>query len=234
MNAFSDAAVHYASVVALGETASAMEQLTATVQLNASNAEQASELARDASSLAAHGRDAVGSMIETMRAIHTGSAQMTGIISAIESIIAFQTNILALNTAVEAARAGDEGRGFAVVAGEVRSLAQRAAAAAREIGALIADSASSVERGAGLVEDAGGTMRQIEAAIARVTSIVGDIAQASREQSDGIQQVGIAITQMAEVTQQHAALVEESAAAAASLAEQARALREMMEGFRVG
>ncbi|MEM5332347.1 methyl-accepting chemotaxis protein, partial [Paraburkholderia sp. JHI2823] len=142
----------------LGETASAMEQLTATVQLNASNAEQASELARGASNLAAHGRDAVGSMIETMRAIHTGSAQMTGIISTIESI-AFQTNILALNAAVEAARAGDEGRGFAVVAGEVRSLAQRSAAAAREIGALIADSTSRVERGAGLVEDAGGTMQ---------------------------------------------------------------------------
>jgi methyl-accepting chemotaxis protein len=217
----------------LGETASAMEQLTATVQLNASNAEQASELARGASNLAAHGRDAVGSMIETMRAIHTGSSQMTGIIGTIESI-AFQTNILALNAAVEAARAGDEGRGFAVVAGEVRSLAQRSAAAAREIGALIADSTSRVERGAGLVEDAGGTMQQIEAAIARVTSIVGEIAQASREQSDGIQQVGIAITQMDEVTQQNAALVEQSAAAAASLADQTRALREVMEGFRVG
>jgi methyl-accepting chemotaxis protein-1 (serine sensor receptor) len=115
----------------------------------------------------------------------------------------------------------------------VRSLAQRSAAAAREIGALIADSTSRVERGAGLVEDAGGTMQQIEAAIARVTGIVGEIAQASREQSDGIQQVGIAITQMDEVTQQNAALVEESAAAAASLADQARALREVMEGFRV-
>jgi len=216
----------------LGETASAMEQLTATVHQNAANAAQASELARDASQLAGHGRHAVGGMVDTMRSIHTGSAQMKGIIGTIESI-AFQTNILALNAAVEAARAGDEGRGFAVVAGEVRSLAQRSAAAAREIGALIADSTARVERGAGLVEDAGATMARIEQAIAKVTSIVAEIAQASREQSDGIEQVGLAITQMDEVTQQNAALVEESAAAASSLADQAHALRELTGAFKV-
>jgi methyl-accepting chemotaxis protein I, serine sensor receptor len=216
----------------LGETASAMEQLTATVQLNAANAEQASSLARDASNLAANGRDAMSGVIETMRAIHTGSAQMTGIIGTIESI-AFQTNILALNAAVEAARAGDEGRGFAVVAGEVRSLAQRSATAAREIGTLIAESTSRVERGASLVENAGGTMQQVETAVTRVTSIVGEIAQASREQSEGIQQVGLAITQMDEVTQQNAALVEQCAAAAASLADQAHTLRELTAGFKV-
>ncbi|WP_028225633.1 methyl-accepting chemotaxis protein [Paraburkholderia ferrariae] len=216
----------------LGETASAMEELTATVQLNAANAEEASGLARDASSLAAHGRDAMGGVIETIRAIHTGSAQMTGIIGTIESI-AFQTNILALNAAVEAARAGDEGRGFAVVAGEVRSLAQRSATAAREIGALIAESTSRVERGAHLVEDTGDTMQRVEAAIARVTAIVGEIAQASREQSEGIQQVGLAITQMDEVTQQNAALVEQCAAAASSLADQAQTLRELTAAFKV-
>ena len=216
----------------LEETASAMEQLTATVQLNAANAQHASELALGASEMAARGRHAVGSMVQTMQAIHAGSSKMTGIITAIEGI-AFQTNILALNAAVEAARAGEEGRGFAVVAGEVRSLAQRSAAAAKEIGTLIAESNGRVESGAGLVNEAGGTMQEIENAIAHVAHLVGEIAQASREQSDGIQQVSLAVTQMDEVTQQNAALVEESAATASSLAEQARKLSEVTAAFKV-
>ena len=216
----------------LEETASAMEQLTSTVQLNADSAQHASQLAHDASGMASRGRDAVGSMVDTMRAIHANSAKMTGIITAIEGI-AFQTNILALNAAVEAARAGEEGRGFAVVAGEVRSLAQRSAAAAKEIGTLIADATTRVERGAGVADDAGGTMHDIEGAIARVAKIVGEIATASREQSDSIRQVSLAVTQMDEVTQQNAALVEQSAATASSLADQARSLSELTAAFKV-
>ncbi|MFM0169170.1 methyl-accepting chemotaxis protein [Paraburkholderia sediminicola] len=216
----------------LEETAAAMEQLTSTVQLNAENAHHASELASRASEMAGRGRTSVGSMVETMRVIHAGSSKMTGIITAIEGI-AFQTNILALNAAVEAARAGEEGRGFAVVAGEVRSLAQRSAAAAKEIGSLIAESTSRVESGAGLVNEAGETMQEIEAAIGRVARIVGEIAAASKEQSEGIKQVSLAVTQMDEVTQHNAALVEESAATANSLADQARQLSELTAAFKV-
>jgi methyl-accepting chemotaxis protein-1 (serine sensor receptor) len=216
----------------LEQTAAAMEQLTSTVQLNAENAHHASELASRASEMAARGRDSVGSMVETMRVIHAGSSKMTGIITAIEGI-AFQTNILALNAAVEAARAGEEGRGFAVVAGEVRSLAQRSAAAAKEIGSLIAESTARVQSGAGLVDEAGGTMQEIEAAIGRVARIVGEIAAASKEQSEGIRQVSLAVTQMDEVTQHNAALVEESAATANSLADQARQLSELTAAFKV-
>lgn len=209
-----------------------MEELTSTVQLNAEHAHHASELATSASEMAVQGRDSVGGMVETMHAIHAGAAKMTGIIAAIEGI-AFQTNILALNAAVEAARAGEEGRGFAVVAGEVRSLAQRSAAAAKEIGSLIAESNSRVESGAALVDRAGSTMREIEAAIQRVARIVGEIAAASKEQSEGIKQVSLAVTQMDEVTQQNAALVEESAATANSLADQARQLSELTGAFKV-
>jgi methyl-accepting chemotaxis protein-1 (serine sensor receptor) len=216
----------------LEQTASAMEQLTATVQQNAANAQHASTLARGAAERAARGRSTVGGMVETMRAIHAGSSKMTGIITAIEGI-AFQTNILALNAAVEAARAGEEGRGFAVVAGEVRSLAQRSAAAAREIAALIAESTGRVERGAGIVTEAGTTIQEIEAEIGRVVRIVGEIAAASKEQSEGIRQVGLAVTQMDEVTQHNAALVEQSAATASSLAEQARQLSELTAAFKV-
>ncbi|MFM0690146.1 methyl-accepting chemotaxis protein [Paraburkholderia strydomiana] len=216
----------------LEQTAAAMEELTSTVQLNAEHAHHASELATSASEMAVQGRDSVGGMVETMHAIHAGAAKMTGIIAAIEGI-AFQTNILALNAAVEAARAGEEGRGFAVVAGEVRSLAQRSAAAAKEIGSLIAESNSRVESGAALVDRAGSTMREIEAAIQRVARIVAEIAAASKEQSEGIKQVSLAVTQMDEVTQQNAALVEESAATANSLADQARQLSELTGAFKV-
>ncbi|MBN3836142.1 methyl-accepting chemotaxis protein [Burkholderia sp. Ac-20344] len=217
----------------LEETAASMEQLTATVKQNADNARQASGLANNASEIARTGSDVVNRVIGTMGEIDDSSRKIADIIGVIEGI-AFQTNILALNAAVEAARAGEQGRGFAVVAGEVRSLAQRSATAAKEIRELIVDSVERVRNGSTLVGQAGTTMGEILQAVARVTDIMGEIAAASEEQASGITQVGRAVTQMDQVTQQNAALVEEAAAAAASLQEQAARLRDAVGAFRVG
>ncbi|MCA3888568.1 MAG: cache domain-containing protein [Burkholderia sp.] len=216
----------------LEETAASMEQLTATVKQNADNARQASGLANNASDIARTGSDVVNRVIGTMGEIDDSSRKIADTIGVIEGI-AFQTNILALNAAVEAARAGEQGRGFAVVAGEVRSLAQRSATAAKEIRELIVDSVERVRNGSTLVGQAGTTMGEILQAVARVTDIMGEIAAASEEQASGITQVGRAVTQMDQVTQQNAALVEEAAAAAASLQEQAARLRDAVGAFRV-
>ncbi|RZF27267.1 methyl-accepting chemotaxis protein [Paraburkholderia sp. UYCP14C] len=217
---------------ALQQTASSMEQLTGTVRQNADNARQASALAANASEIANKGSAVVGQVVGTMGDINQSSAKIADIISIIEGI-AFQTNILALNAAVEAARAGEEGRGFAVVAGEVRSLAQRSSAAAKEIKELIDTSVERVQSGSALVDEAGRTMTEIIGAVQRVTDIMGEIAAASEEQSGGIDQVARAVTQMDEVTQQNAALVEEAAAAASSLEEQAARLRHAVAVFQV-
>ncbi|SMG05959.1 methyl-accepting chemotaxis protein [Paraburkholderia susongensis] len=217
---------------ALQETASSMEQLTGTVKQNADNARQASSLAASASEIASKGSAVVGQVVGTMGEINQSSAKIADIISIIEGI-AFQTNILALNAAVEAARAGEEGRGFAVVAGEVRSLAQRSSAAAKEIKALIDTSVERVQSGSALVDEAGRTMTEIIGAVQRVTDIMGEIAAASQEQSGGIDQVARAVTQMDEATQQNAALVEEAAAAASSLEEQAARLRTAVAVFQI-
>jgi methyl-accepting chemotaxis protein-1 (serine sensor receptor) len=217
---------------ALQETASSMEQLTGTVKQNADNARQASALAANASEIANKGSSVVGQVVGTMGDINQSSAKIADIISIIEGI-AFQTNILALNAAVEAARAGEEGRGFAVVAGEVRSLAQRSSAAAKEIKELIDTSVERVQSGSALVDEAGRTMTEIIGAVQRVTDIMGEIAAASEEQSGGIDQVARAVTQMDEVTQQNAALVEEAAAAASSLEDQAGKLRTAVAVFQV-
>ncbi len=216
----------------LEETASSMEQLTGTVKQNADNARTANELASNAQQVAEKGGTVVAQVVQTMGAIHQSSSKIADIIGVIDGI-AFQTNILALNAAVEAARAGEQGRGFAVVATEVRSLAQRSAAAAKEIKGLISDSVSKVQSGSKLVDQAGRTMEDIVSAIARVARIMADIAEASREQSSGIEQVGRAITQMDEVTQQNAALVEQAAAAAESLEEQAHALVQAVSVFQL-
>jgi methyl-accepting chemotaxis protein len=216
----------------LEETASSMEELTSTVRHNADNARQATVLAGTASEIARRGGEVVGRVVETMHEISGSSARVAEIISVIEGI-AFQTNILALNAAVEAARAGEEGRGFAVVAGEVRTLAQRSATAAREIKDLIGESVNRVEVGSKLVEEAGSTITEIVDSVKRVTDIVGEISSASEDQSAGIGQVNIAVSQMDLVTQQNAALVEEAAAAAQSMAQQAQGLRQAVAVFKI-
>jgi methyl-accepting chemotaxis protein len=209
-----------------------MEQLTSTVKQNADNARQANELAGNAQQVAEKGGVVVGQVVQTMGAIAKSSHKIADIIGVIDGI-AFQTNILALNAAVEAARAGEQGRGFAVVATEVRSLAQRSAAAAKEIKELIADSVDKVESGNKQVEQAGKTMEQVVTSIKSVARIMSDISEASREQSAGIEQVSLAVSQMDEVTQQNAALVEEAAAAAESLEEQAQALAQSVSIFHI-
>ena len=217
---------------ALEETAASMEQLGATVRQNADSAHQANQLARDASTVAQQGGAVVSEVVDTMKGINDSSKKIADIISVIDSI-AFQTNILALNAAVEAARAGDQGRGFAVVASEVRNLAQRSAAAAKEIKGLIDTSVERVARGTSLVDKAGVTMTEVVTAIRRVTEIVGEISTASNEQSAGVAQVGDAITQMDQTTQQNAALVEQSAAAADSLRTQAQQLVQAVSVFQL-
>jgi methyl-accepting chemotaxis protein len=215
----------------LEETASSMDELTSTVKQNADNSRQANQLAKGASDIAIKGGDVVGQVVHTMGAISDSSKKIADIISVIDGI-AFQTNILALNAAVEAARAGEQGRGFAVVAGEVRNLAQRSAAAAKEIKGLISDSVDKVSDGYKLVESAGQTMQEVVDAVKRVTDIMGEITSASVEQSQGIEQVNAAVTQMDEMTQQNAALVEEAAAAAESLQDQAGTLVQAVSVFR--
>jgi methyl-accepting chemotaxis protein len=216
----------------LEETAASMEELTSTVKQNADNAKQANQLAHNASAVAQKGGAVVQEVVGTMSSINESSRKIVDIISVIDGI-AFQTNILALNAAVEAARAGEQGRGFAVVAAEVRNLAQRSAAAAKEIKTLIGDSTEKVEIGTKLVDDAGKTMEEIVNAVKRVTDIMSEISAASAEQSTGIEQVNQAITQMDEVTQQNAALVEEAAAAAESLEEEAQNLTRSVSVFKM-
>jgi methyl-accepting chemotaxis protein len=216
----------------LEETAASIEELTATVRDNAENAKQANQLAASASEVARKSGAAVSQVIATMTSINESSNKIVDIISVIDGI-AFQTNILALNAAVEAARAGEQGRGFAVVASEVRNLAQRSAAAAKEIKTLIDDSVGKVAIGSRQVDEAGSTMEQVVASVSRVNAIIAEITVATGEQSQGISQVNQAIAEMDGVTQQNAALVEEAAAAAESLQFQAAQLATAVAVFKL-
>lgn len=216
----------------LQQTAASMEQMTATVQRNAEAAQNARQLSLSATRTAEKGGQVVGQVVTTMSQISESSRKIVDIIGVIDGI-AFQTNILALNAAVEAARAGEQGRGFAVVAGEVRTLAQRSAEAAKEIKALIGDSVDRVEVGTALVSDAGRTIADIVLQVQRVNDLIGEISNASQEQNQGIGQIGDAVNQLDQVTQQNAALVEESAAAAESLKYQAEQLALAVSRFRI-
>ena len=218
------------AAASLQQTASSIEQVAGTVRHSADAAAQASQLAGTASGVAARGGQVVSQVVATMHEIDASSRRIADIIGVIDGI-AFQTNILALNAAVEAARAGDQGKGFAVVAGEVRSLAQRSADAAREIKSLIGSSVERVAAGSRLVADAGSTMQEIVSSVSRVTDIVGEIAAATAEQSTGIGQVSTAVGELDRMTQQNAALVEQSAAAAASLRQQSEQLAALVQTF---
>ncbi|WP_296943698.1 methyl-accepting chemotaxis protein [uncultured Massilia sp.] len=216
----------------LEQTASSMEQLTSTVKQNADNARQANVLAVSASDVAAKGGTVMTEVVSTMGEINASATRIADIINVIDGI-SFQTNILALNAAVEAARAGEQGRGFAVVAGEVRTLAQRSAAAAKEIKQLIDDSVDKVNHGSELVDQAGATMGEIVQSVSRVTAIMTEIMNASQEQTAGIEQVNQAIVQMDQATQQNAALVEQASAAAQALREEAEELARTVGIFNL-
>ena len=217
---------------ALEQTSASMKQLASTVRQNADSAGQGNQLASSASQVAARGGEVVGQVVQTMKGINESSRKIADIIG-VNDGIAIQTTNLALNAAVEAARAGEQGRGFAVVAGEVRTLAQRSADAAKEIKSLIGDSVQRVEQGSALVDQAGTTMGEVVASIREVSDIMARISQASTEQSAGVAQIGEAVTQMDQATQQNAALVEQSAAAAESLKAQAQQLVGTVSVFRV-
>jgi methyl-accepting chemotaxis protein len=216
----------------LEKTASAMEELTSTVKQNADNAREANQLAATASDVARKGGEVVSQVVGTMGEINSSASKIADIIGVIDGI-AFQTNILALNAAVEAARAGEQGRGFAVVASEVRNLAQRSAAAAKEIKTLIGDSVEKIGRGSKLVGQAGVTMDEVVDSVKRVTNIMSEIANASAEQSAGIEQVNLSIIEMDGMTQQNAALVEQAAAAFQSLQDQAAELQRVVSIFKL-
>jgi methyl-accepting chemotaxis protein len=217
---------------ALEETSASMQQMSATVAQNAQNAKRANQVAAQASAVAARGGEVVKQAVDTMHGITASSKKIADIIGVIDGI-AFQTNILALNAAVEAARAGEQGRGFAVVAAEVRSLAQRSAAAAKEIKDLITDSVSKVDAGSRQVNDAGQTMEEIVASVKKVTGLIAEIATASQEQAQGIEQVSETMTQLEKVTQQNAAMVEQASAAAGGMQDQSRTLSVAVSAFQL-
>jgi methyl-accepting chemotaxis protein len=222
-----------AQASSIEETSANLEEISATVRQNAGNAEQASKLAATSKAVAEKGGQVVGAAVDAMAEINQSSSRIADIITTIDEI-AFQTNLLALNAAVEAARAGEQGRGFAVVAAEVRNLAQRSAAAAKEITSLIRDSVRKVEGGSNLVFQSGSTLSEIVASVQQVTNIVVEIASASREQSTGVDLVHKAVSQMDMVTQSNASQTEELSSTAESLSAQAQQLQDLVARFNLG
>jgi methyl-accepting chemotaxis protein len=216
----------------LEESAASMEQISATVKHSADSSAEASKVASHNAEVASEGGRVMRDVVATMESIRGSSARISDIIGTIDGI-AFQTNILALNAAVEAARAGEQGRGFAVVATEVRTLAQRSAAAAREIKALIGSSVEQVAAGAGIVNRAGATMQEIVGASQRVNQLLAEVSHGAREQSQGIAQIGAAVQDLDRMTQQNATLVEQTAAASGAMKSQAEALAAQVARFRL-
>jgi methyl-accepting chemotaxis protein len=214
------------------ETSASVEQMTATIAQNAQNAQHASQLAVSGSEVAHKGGQVVGNVVSTMNGISDSSRRIADIIGVIDSI-AFQTNILALNAAVEAARAGEQGRGFAVVAAEVRNLAQRSAAAAKEIKTLIGDSVNRVQAGSKQVDEAGRTMEEIVGSVNRVSGLIAEMAAASQEQSTSVEQINTTMMQLNQITQQNAASSEELAATSEQMSAQAQGLHELIGFFNV-
>jgi methyl-accepting chemotaxis protein len=217
---------------ALEETAASMEELTSAVKQNADHSRQGDEVAANAVTTAQKGGAIVDKVVTTIADISESSSKIADIVGIINGI-ASQTNLLALNAAVEAARAGEAGRGFAVVATEVRSLAQRSAAAATEIRQLIEASVEKVNAGTNLANDAGVVMQEVLEAVNQVTGLLNEISSASVEQSSGIGQVNDAITHMDQVTQQNAELVERAATATGGLLEQGQKLMQALTIFKL-
>ncbi|MDB4946020.1 MAG: hypothetical protein JWP97_5554 [Labilithrix sp.] len=231
-NALAISAGAQQQAAALEETAASLEQISSTVKQNTGNAQEAAQLARSARDTAERGGDVVSAAVSAMEEITKSSAKIADIITTIDEI-AFQTNLLALNAAVEAARAGEQGRGFGVVATEVRVLAQRTAAAAKEIRGLIADSSTKVKLGTDQVNESGKTLEEIVGSVKRVTDMVAEIAAASREQDAGLDQVNAAVTQVDQVTQSNAAQTEELSATATSLSDRSARLQALVAAFEL-
>lgn len=216
---------------ALEQTSATMDEMNGAVQANTENAQQTSKVAQDVQHKATQGAEVMQQTIGAMNAIQASSHKIADIVTLIDGI-AFQTNLLALNAAVEAARAGDHGRGFAVVAGEVRSLAQKSAEAAKDIKGLIEESVARIDEGTKLAAQSGEVLQEINESIHGVAGMINKIASASSEQSEGIKQVHVAISQIDSVTQQNAALVQETTSAADSMSEQSRNLKLEMSIFK--
>ena len=220
------------SASSLQEITASMHELTSQTSMNADNAIRANRLAAQARLSAEKGDTEMGNMVRAMNDINESASSISKIIKTIDEI-AFQTNLLALNAAVEAARAGKHGKGFAVVAEEVRNLAQRSAAAAKETAEIIEGSIKKTEAGAKIAQETSKALEEIVTGSTKVTDLIGEIAAASKEQAQGIGQINTGLSQVDQVTQQVTANAEESASASEELSSQSLQLKQMLTKFRL-